>query len=104
MKKVIALLAFLALSAFGAEYTATNAGGTSTFIATDDQCISQEVVKHLQDPEEAKLFRAGRGIINGKTFDACWILDVDHLDVLYEDGDTGVVPLIDFIQSKGEGV
>ena len=90
MKYILILLAALTLAANAGQLIAKQ--GNDWVLVTDDQCTNPAVVKLLPVGEDG--WRAARGFINGKMYEACWhvIGQGEGAHVIYEDGDQGAIP------------
>lgn len=90
MKYLAILLAALCISANAGQLVAHF--GPDWVLVTDDQCTSEAVTKLL--PTNSGEWRAARGFVNGKLYEACWrvIGNGAGAHVIYEDGDQGQIP------------
>lgn len=91
-----AVLMFALATAFSAERTARQAGTGDTATFTDLPCTHPAVVKRL-DPRLVKEYRAARVTFAGKRYAACYTETGKSFFVVYEDGETGVVPKRDLL-------
>lgn len=57
-------------------------------------------VADLLKPEYVPQFRGGVAVVDGQTFDACWIMaDPATIYVHFEDGDSAQIPVAAFIKT-----
>lgn len=69
--------------------------GKDKIVITPANCPAS-VSRHIK-PEHVPQFRFAHVTLNGKLFAACWTLaDPQTIFVMYEDGDTGEVPVAAF--------
>lgn len=98
MKQLLVLLSFLLVgvaSAATVEYKDDNV----TIQLYDTPCVSPKMIalaQTEQDKESIKQYNAGKVVFKGKQLEACWVLDVDHIDIVNEEGQTAenISPLI----------
>lgn len=101
MKKVLFLFAAVlcALSVFAADVLVARAGDNS--LVLHDAPRAKEVAVLLK-PEVVARFRAATDTANGVVFKGCWTLhEQQAVFVVYEDGDTAMVPLSEFSKVDG---
>ena len=99
MKRFLAFLfALLALPALADDFVARN--GKDTVRLTQAECPKE--VMAILDPALREKVRSAMSVLNGKEYRACWTLMVPgFVNLLYEDGDEGMVPLEDFKREAG---
>lgn len=90
---VCAAAALLAAPALGQELIASN--GKDSVRLTDRPCTSEKVLEQLK-PGFRPMMRNASAVVQGKAFQACWVVEGDSAHLLYEDGDQGLIPLADF--------
>ena len=60
-------------------------------------------VADLLKPEYVPQFRGGVAVVDGQTFEACWIMaDPATIYVQFEDGDNATIPVSAFIQAAAK--
>lgn len=89
------LLAFATLSA-SADATATF--GTDSVTLRDKACPAS-VLERIT-PEHRSNFRKADGLVNGKPYLGCWVLERDVVFLMWEDGDQGIIPAKNFKEAK----
>lgn len=102
MKKLIAVLVLFIAScaqlapAYAASYVADLGSGNSV-LATDKPCQSQKVIELLQrtglSEGALRQLRAATVTFNGKTLEACYLVNNPVMAIADETGDSGVIPL-----------
>jgi hypothetical protein len=85
--------ALLAAPALAEEVVASN--GSDLVRLSDRPCTSEQVLQRLA-PALGPTLRAATAVVQGQSFNACWIIHGDAAHLLYEDGDQGLIPLSDF--------
>lgn len=93
MKAVIAVCAALALAPAFAENLVARQGDDSVRLA-DTPCQAREVLVRIE-PDAHKEYKSATAQLQGQRFVACWreMGNVAHL--VYEDGDQGIIPMIE---------
>ena len=90
---IIALAACLATSAFADELSATD--GRDSVRLTQSACAPAVLEKIA--PNLRPHFLGAVAMVDGVQFSPCWALRPDgRVELRYEDGDRGLVPLQDF--------
>lgn len=88
IKKLLVLLSFLyvgSVLAATVEYKDENV----TIQLYDGPCVSEKMVAlaHTeQDKETIKSYQAAKVVYKGKVLEACWVFDVNHIDIVDEEG------------------
>ncbi|TWO72847.1 hypothetical protein FN976_00965 [Caenimonas sedimenti] len=93
MKAAIALCTALALAPAFAEDLVAREGNDSVRLA-DAPCQNQVIMK-LVEPSTHGEYKAASATVQGQNFVACWreMGSVAHL--VYEDGDQGIIPMVE---------
>lgn len=69
--------------------------GNDKIVITGEKCPAS-VAKHIK-PEHIGQFRLAHVMLNNKLFVACWTMaEPQTIFVMYEDGDTGQIPVAAF--------
>ena len=89
--------ALIAAPALADEMIASN--GTDSVRLSDRPCTSQPVLAQVK-PVYHSALRSATAVVAGQSFRACWIANGDAARLLYEDGDQGEIPLVDFKPPK----
>ena len=67
--------------------------GRGDYVRLFDQPCANDKVLALLKPEQRKQMRAGETMLSGKLHGNCWLfLPNGTVGILYEDGETGMVP------------
>lgn len=74
----------------GEKWYATD--GKDTVWLSDEPCVNAEVLRHAPPQARDKMYR-GRGTINGKPWEMCWVPVGDKVIMLFPDGEGGMVPV-----------
>lgn len=92
----------LALASLSATADAVAVSGTDSVTVRDAACPADLVALAVSRgaPPSAP-FRLAEAQVEGKTYKACWFPYRDQVAVIYEDGDTGMIPLSEFKPTKG---
>jgi hypothetical protein len=85
--------ALMAAPAVAHEVMASN--GSDSVRLTSSPCTSEQVLSRLE-PALRPVLREASAVVQGQTFKACWVLNGNAAQLLYEDGDQGLIPLSDF--------
>lgn len=103
MRALIAAALLLAGSAYAGEAMVAHGPNGETVHITHDACTNEAVVAQIAEVAQRyrDLFYAATATVDGKLFQACWIVDGEFVHVLYEDADQGMIPMSDF---KPDGV
>lgn len=91
MKKYLLglLLALVSCLSF-ADYVASQ--GTDSITLREGVACTGDIAKNI-NPEMLKRFGAGSAQIEGKKYALCWAQVEDKVFVIYEDGDSGFLPV-----------
>lgn len=111
MKSVSALLSAALVAAFLLAGCATAPGkppptmvlrqGGNTLTLMTTPCNAK--VADLLKPEYVPQFKNAMAVVDGQTFDACWIMaDPATIYVQFEDGDNASIPVSMFIQASAK--
>lgn len=92
MRYVLLCAALAAAPAFAQDLVARQ--GNDTVRLADAPCTSEQVLARIEPALRPK-FRAAMAVVEGHSFEACWLSAGDVAHLLYEDGDQGIVPLSD---------
>jgi len=95
-KLLLACLLSLAVLPVLADPAASDESGNSV-ILHQDACTNSKVLAAIP-PEFKPLFRSAEAFLSKKVYKACWTITPDGTTValIYEDGDTGAVPVSAF--------
>lgn len=96
---ILASAALLAFSA-NADYIARQG---KDYVRIMETPCHESVLQHIP-PEAHPLFLGAVAEMNGKSYRACWTMFQQtgaHLFLVYEDADTGLVPLADLKEAQG---
>jgi len=85
--------ALLAAPAMADELVASN--GNDSVRLSNAPCTSEQVLSQLK-PQFHSVLRDATAVVQGQTFKACWLVEGHAAHLLYEDGDQGLIPLVDF--------
>ena len=85
--------ALLAAPAFAEELVASK--GNDQVRLTSSPCANPRVLSLLTPQLHPALMEA-TAVVEGKPFKACWLVDGHAAHLIYEDGDQGLIPLVDF--------
>ena len=70
--------------------------GQDWVVTTDRPCVNQAVLAIIERKGgKGALFRAAAGHFDGRDYAACWARVGVSVVMVYEDGDTGLVPVHD---------
>lgn len=96
--KLIIIALMLLASASHAELLATNGKNELRLFAT--ACKSAPVLAEV-GPTLGIRMHAARALVDGDTFEACWIVYQGTVFVIYDDGDRSSFPLSAFHEQPG---
>ena len=60
----------------------------------DSPCVSVETMVRI-DPQERDQYRKAQGLFQGQRFFGCWRKNGSIAQILWEDGDQGIVPFVE---------
>ena len=103
MRSILAALAlalFLAAMAdkADAQQTARHPNG-DTATVTDEPCKLASVPEQFRSQ-----LRAGHAVVSGTRYSFCWVSRGTYAQLIYEDGDGGVIPWSEFEKANKKGV
>lgn len=93
MKAAIALCAALAFAPAFAEDLVAREGNDSVRLA-DAPCENPVIMK-LVEPEAHTEYKAASATVQGQNFVACWRAMGSVAHLVYEDGDQGIIPMVE---------
>jgi len=109
MKSAFALAALVAAFLLPGCATAPAKSGPTMVLRQDGNILTlmnepcTPKVVNLLKPEYAPQFKNASAVVNGQTFDACWILhEQTMVYVHFEDGDTAMIPVESFIKTADQ--
>lgn len=92
MKLILLCAALAAAPAMAGDLVGRHGGDTVRL--ADRPCTSERVLG-LLEPQLQPQYKAASAVVQGQTFAACWRKTGGVAHLLYEDGDQGIVPLVE---------
>lgn len=95
MRTLMLSLALVAASATAGDLVLNNATTGASIRLAEGPCVNAATLAEIKD-EFHPQFKAARAIVDGKTFEGCWLEDAGRVVLFFENGERMLVPASKF--------